>query len=337
MSTPLAQYGFVSWLRRGVSTRIERRDGEGGPAPRAGHVHLGFNADAKSVDVPLQLLGSGELASFDLRSVARTWPRAEVADAESNYFPLIEFHEADLPWRATPASAATSRRLHPWIALIVLRDEEAEFRSATQSGALPSIVVKDTASLPDLGSSWAWAHVQVSNETGLTTARVRDLVNAGSRLVTSRLLCPRRLDPLTRYTAYVVPAFERGRLSGLRLPVPDAVDGLAPAWTGGGAGATLPIFYQWRFHTAEEGDFEALVRRLVPRLLPPEVGIAPWMFRSAWRSRRRSRERCTARTRRRAQNNTHADDALANYANQNALRRSPARTAQCAVCLAARR
>jgi hypothetical protein len=276
MSTPLAQYGFLSWLRRGVSTRIERRDGEGGPAPRATiTVHVGFNADAKSVDVPLQLLGSGELASFNLRSVARTWPRAEVADAESNYFPLIEFHEADLPWRATPASAATSGRLHPWIVLIVLRDQEADFRSATQSGALPSIVVKDTASLPDLGSSWAWAHVQVSNETGLTPARVRDLVNAGSPLVTSRLLCPRRLEPLTRYTAYLVPAFERGRLSGLRLPVPDAVDGLAPAWTAGAAGVTLPVFYQWRFHTAEEGDFEALVRRLVPRLLPPEVGIRP--------------------------------------------------------------
>ena len=91
--------------------------------------------------------------------------------------------------------------------------------------------------------------------------------------MTSRLLCPRRLEPLTRYTAYLVPAFERGRLAGLRVPVPDAIDGLAPAWTPGSAGVTLPVFYQWRFHTAEEGDFEALVRRLVPRVLPPEVGI----------------------------------------------------------------
>ncbi len=276
MSTPLAQYGFLSWLRRGVSTRIDRRDGEGGPAAHATvSVHIGFNTDTKAVDVPLELLGSGELGSFDTRSVARTWPRAEVADAEANYFPLVEFTDADLPWRLTPASAATSGRLRPWIVLIVLRDDEATFRSATQSGALPSIIVKDTASLPDLSASWAWAHVQVSNETGLTPQRVRDLVNAQSRLVTSRLLCPRRLDPLTRYTAYVVPAFERGRLSGLRLPVPDAVDGLVPAWVAGAAGVTLPIFYQWRFHTAEEGDFEALVRRLVPRLLPPEVGIRP--------------------------------------------------------------
>jgi hypothetical protein len=276
LDEPLANYGFLSWLRRGVATQIGRREGDAVNEPRAVvSVHLGFNADANAVDVPLQLLGSGELGTFDIRSVVRTWPRAEVADAEANYFPLIELREADLPWRLTPASAAATGRLRPWIVLVVQRDEEAEFRSATSSGALPSIVVRDTASLPDLAASWAWAHVQVSNETGLTLARIRNLVNERSALVTSRLLCPRRLDPLTRYTAYLVPAFERGRLAGLRLPVPDAVDGLAQAWTQGQAGVTLPVLYSWRFHTAEDGDFEALVRRLVPRVLPPEVGIRP--------------------------------------------------------------
>jgi hypothetical protein len=275
MSEPLAQYGFLSWVRRGVATRIERPDGGGPPAPRAVvSVHLGFNADAKSVDVPLALLGSGELASFDVGSVVRTWPRPDVADAESNYFPLVEFREPDLPWRLTPATAPGAR-LRPWIVLIVLRGEEATLRPATEQGALPSLVVNDSASLPDLATSWAWAHVQVSNQPGLTPDRIRDLVVSQSGLVTSRLLCPRRLDPLTRYTAYVVPAFERGRLAGLRQPVPDAVDGLAPAWSPGGAGATLPVYYSWRFHTADEGDFEDLVRRLEPRLLPPEVGIRP--------------------------------------------------------------
>ena len=275
MSEPLANYGFLSWMRRGVATRIDRPDGGGAAAPRAVvFVHVGFNADTKSVDVPLELLGSGELSSFDVRSVIRTWPRDEVADAESNYFPLIEFREPDLPWRLTPATAATSGRLRPWMVLIVLRDEEGTFHPATRKGALASIVVPDSATLPDLAATWAWAHVQVSNEPGLTPDKIRDLVNTQSAFITSRLLCPRRLEPLTRYTAYLVPAFERGRLSGLRQPVPDTVDALAPAWTTTG-GATLPVFYSWRFHTAEEGDFEALVRRLEPRLLPPEVGIRP--------------------------------------------------------------
>ena len=271
---PLAKYSFLSWLRRGVATQIGRRDGDAGNEPRAiVSVHLGFNADAQFVDVPLRLLGSGELGSFEVRSVMRTWPRPEVADAEANYFPLIELREPDLPWRLTPASAATTGRLRPWMVLVVLRDEEYTFRSATSAGALPSIVVRDTASLPDLASSWAWAHVQVSNESGITADRIRAMVNAKSPLVTSRLLCPRRLDPLTRYTAYLVPAFERGRLSGLRLPVPDTIDALTPAWMPAQPGVTLPVLHQWRFHTAEAGDFESLVRRLEPRVLPAEVGI----------------------------------------------------------------
>lgn len=276
MSTPLAQYGFASWLRRGISTQIDRRDGDPGTEPRAVvSVHIGFNADSLAVDVPLELLGGGEVAGFDTRSIVRTWPRPDVADAESNYFALIEFLEPDLPWRLTPARAAATGRLRPWLALIVLRDDEASFRPPTQKGALASVVVADTASLPELATSWAWAHVQVSNETGLTEARIRDLVTAQSALVTSRLLCPRRLEPLTRYTACLVPAYERARLAGLRLPVPDTIDSLAPAWSAGQAGATIPVFYKWRFHTAEEGDFEDLVKRLEPRLLPPEVGIRP--------------------------------------------------------------
>ncbi len=276
MSTPLAHYSFISWLRQGVATRIARRDGEGPAAPRAVvSVHIGFNADTRAVDVPLELFGSGELGNLETLSVVRTWPRADVADAESNYFPLIEFREPDLPWRLTPASATASGRLRPWIVLITLRDGEASFLPATRRGALPSIVVADVASLPDLATSWAWAHTQVCNETGLTPTRIRQLIDAKSALVTSRLLSPRRLDPLTRYTAYVVPAFERGRLAGLRLDVPDALDGLAPAWSAAATGVTLPVLYRWQFHTAEEGDFEDLVERLEPRVLPPEVGVRP--------------------------------------------------------------
>ena len=70
-----------------------------------------------------------------------------------------------------------------------------------------------------------------------------------------------------------MPALERGRLAGLREDVPDAVPGLEPAWKPGQAGVLLPVLHHWRFQTGVAGDFEALVRRLQPRLLPPEVGI----------------------------------------------------------------
>jgi hypothetical protein len=34
----------------------------------------------------------------------------------------------------------------------------------------------------------------------------------------------------------------------------------------------LPVFYSWEFRSAAEGDFEELVKRLTPHMLPPEVG-----------------------------------------------------------------
>jgi hypothetical protein len=37
----------------------------------------------------------------------------------------------------------------------------------------------------------------------------------------------------------------------------------------------LPVYYQFRFHTSDEGDFESLVRRLTPQKLPATVGQLP--------------------------------------------------------------
>jgi hypothetical protein len=273
INDPLARYGFISWLRRGVATQIGRLDGDPGNAPRATvTVHLGFNADSLSVDVPLELFGSGEVASVESFNVTRTWPGRDAPDAETNYFPLIEFRVPDLPWRLTPASGNAAGRLRPWIVLVVLADDEATYTPPRTNGALGSIVVASTNSLPDLEQSWAWAHVQVANQGALDANALRAILVSQPNAITSRLLCPRRLRERTRYTAYVVPAFERGRLAGQRLE-PGAIDGMVPAWTPGQAGVTLPIFHHWSFYTELDGDFESLVRRLQPRVLPKEVGI----------------------------------------------------------------
>src|SRR4029078_9155462 len=84
----------------------------------------------------------------------------------------------------------------------------------------------------------------------------------------SRMLCPRRLDPQMPYRAFLVPAFERGRLAGIGAPVPDTLDATVPAWTTAASSIDLPSYYEWRFHTGEAGDFESLVRRLRARALP---------------------------------------------------------------------
>ena len=72
--------------------------------------------------------------------------------------------------------------------------------------------------LPDLADSWAWAHAQVAGGQRNADSLKQSLAGDPA-LTVSRLLCPRRLDPLTDYLACVVPAFELGRKAGLGLPI----------------------------------------------------------------------------------------------------------------------
>lgn len=272
MSTSSGAYAFLPWLRRGVSAQIERVDGEG-PAAARGVIpaHLSLNEGTLSADVRLSLYGPGEVTGIDPRVVVRSWPRADIHDAENNYFPLIEFAQADLPWRYTPARANRQDRLRPWLCLVVLKDDEVEgYEEAARP--LPVVTVKNASSLPPLEQSWAWAHVQLSGPLPREGAAAI-LADEPHRAI-SRLLCARRLATGSPYTAFVVPAFDRGRKAGLGEEVGDEIDGLAPAWSASGRSVRLPIYYRWRFQTAAlPGDFASLVRQMEARALPDTVGI----------------------------------------------------------------
>lgn len=273
MSEPLGSYAFLPWLRTGVSTGIEREDGAGPAAPRA-NVDVTVTLSSGTASVNLALYGPGEVTGLDPRVVIRTWPQAGVVDAESNFFPLIEFGQADLPWRYTPARATGEERLRPWLGLVVLTDDEIEHETGARRGRpLPSVTVKDAAALPDLAQSWAWAHVQVSGTTTIDPGQAADLLAREPSRLLSRVLCPRRLRERARYRAFLVPTFERGRRAGLGEAPADDVDGLAPAWEAGARNVELPVYHSWRFETGPAGDFESLVRLLRPRPLPPTVGI----------------------------------------------------------------
>jgi hypothetical protein len=274
MSDLSGAYAFLPWLRRGLGAAIDREDFGGPPAPRAAaRITVALNEGSLTAAAPLMLAGPGDVARLDPQSVSRVWPRPAVNDAEPNNFPLIEFHDADLPWRYTPAKATGRDRLRPWLCLIVLRDAEISSSSpATTLRVLPSVTVTSAAVLPRLDQSWAWAHTQVSGPQTIAAADVNALLATTPQRVVSRMLAPRRLDPQTPYTALLVPAFERGRLAGIGQDVPDTVDGLAPAWSDGASNIELPIYYQWRFQTGTSGDFEYLVRQLQARVLPPTVG-----------------------------------------------------------------
>src|SRR5438128_9464921 len=117
MSEILGSYAFVSSLRRGISTQISNRDGEANPPVRAQvPITVNLNEGTLSATAKLELYGPGEIKGFEsgndiASAVIRTWPRPNVFDAEANLFPLIEFDQADLPWRFTPAAPAVNDRL----------------------------------------------------------------------------------------------------------------------------------------------------------------------------------------------------------------------------------
>ena len=105
----LAQYQFLSWMRRGVSTNLALAAG----ATRATfHVEVAVkNAGPASAKINFALFGTGDVTGLDTRVVTRAWPRPGARDAEPNYFPLIEFSHADLPWRYSPTPGDSSRVL----------------------------------------------------------------------------------------------------------------------------------------------------------------------------------------------------------------------------------
>jgi hypothetical protein len=270
------QFAFLPWLKTGAGAAIDRVDGSAGTAPRVSvPIQVRFNGNPALADgVTLELFGPGEVKTFDTRTVVRAWPRPGVMDAEPNYFPIVEFDQADLPWRYTPARATAADRLTPWIALIVLEDSELKrVVPPAGGGHLGTVEIADAKALPPSGQLWAWAHVQVSGESNVDTARVAQLMAARSPAVRSRLMSPRRMLPHRGYTALVVPVFQRGVLAGLGQD-PGTVDALARAWTDTPAGPlTLPYYYQWRFGTGPDGDFESLARMIEPFEAPESVGI----------------------------------------------------------------
>jgi hypothetical protein len=283
---------FLSSLRRGAATMAAADDSV---SPRARlTVEVRFNGGTETASREVALHGPGEVTGLDARAVIRTWPTAGLGDAAPNDMALVEFDQADLPWRYTPVHVEpigaagkpvdpgdVANRLHPWIVLLVLREDEIDGYSPP-SDARPLPVLSVRAALPDLEQSWAWAHVQVTGAGTLTDAEALKRLGTAPGMVVSRLLCPRRLEPRTAYRAFVVPSFERGRLRGLGRDPDDVTLGKygaksrQRAWTkavGQSPPRELPVYYEWEFQTAIAGsDFESLVRRLTSTPLPPTVG-----------------------------------------------------------------
>jgi len=278
------QHYFVPSVRQGLAVGIKSPTANQQLGQRA-QIDVVLAATARqmgtqnyhdaNISQPIQLFGPGDVLGFDSRIVVRTLPAHDVGDFEPNYFPHIEFGDADFCWRYTAKSAdEASGDLTPWIALVVLASEkrsgvDLEFTEGQLSeDNLPRYIDVDASVLPPLEHAKRWVHVHVTAQANSADKnQLLDMINTQPDRAVSRLVCARRLAPGVKYTAFVVPTFKLGVQAGLGIPLIGTDNALTPAWVGGEGIIQLPYYYRWEFRTGLRGDFEHLVRLLEPRKL----------------------------------------------------------------------
>jgi hypothetical protein len=169
-------YQFLSYLRTGLASKIS--DATDGRAKVDVTLRLSQSTDGylkthEIANKAIQLYGPGDITGFDSRVVARTEPKHGSHHIEPNYFPFIEFTDADFLWRYTPykfvkdeSTGVTAST--PWIALVVLAKETSTGDQSIKEYSDGDIVGKDLPPyikvnpkkvLPDLNYAWRWAHV----------------------------------------------------------------------------------------------------------------------------------------------------------------------------------
>ena len=284
MAIEIGRYQFHSWSRKGIAANIAAPDDFGAasaPELERALVPIGVALNGAGMSKNFALVGPGDIVGINSDMIIRTEPRNWITDHEPNYLPFVEFYDEDFAWRYTPAKAVGDK-LRPWIALLVL--EDSEFTRSARKIPLPGINVTNKAALPPHDETWLWAHVHSNADIP-----DNDLSNFEKFLLSlnktrnddpdqfyCRLISARHLKPNTAYTAFIVPAFETGRLAGLgeSQDAIKVVKAQQPSWTtAGGANGEMPVYFEWFFRTGEKVDFEELVKALVPRPMDKRVGI----------------------------------------------------------------
>jgi hypothetical protein len=297
----LAHYSFIPWLRQGIASRITENDAQGRPvsgmAVERADLQVGITIESTdvadetrietSIAKKVKMQGPPDVLAISNMAIVRVEPQAKVNNFEANGLPYIEFYKEDFLWTYTPAAAsmgAASGKLTPWLVLVCLKDDE--FQTGNNSEGRPYITIAPSVIVDvfhDETQHWAWGHVHLNTELQATTLtdRIREVtaeLHANPDSGVCRLLCPRKLTKETRYTAFLIPAFETGRLAGLGL---DYAGVLAQKMSWGGVetdyisrprGTDFPVYYSWNFQTGLHGDFESLSRLLKPVVTSPELG-----------------------------------------------------------------
>lgn len=283
---------LLPWVRRGGTAALTEADPltDAPKGVATARASLVVN-NAPPIPMDVRLMGPGHVTGLQPGQVIRTDPTPGSRAFEPNYCPLVEFDEPSLPWLFTPAAANAAQQLRPWLCLAVVRKQPGVHIAPPSRGTLPVLTITSPADpnteLPDLTSSWAWAHAQLTGdlpprgpggETGEAAAAMTRLLHERPDRTLSRLVSGRILAPATEYVACVVPTFELGRRAGLGLEIDAEEEGrLRPAWSLGPAltSVELPVFHSWEFATGPNGDFQSLALLIRARQLPAGVGERP--------------------------------------------------------------
>lgn len=225
-----------------------------------------------TVSLDLELYGPQDVTRFDASSIVRREPSPNTRNVEPNYLPHIEFFHPELPWAFSPSGQAPYR---PWLCLLVVPEDPTVRLDPNPESPHPILTLTDIPSLigwslPDLADSLWWSHIQVLEETPVTTPEAfTSLLKTHPERVVSRILCPVRLQPNTSYMAVLVPTTAGGVAAGLAADIP--LNPLEVAWDTNTTTLRLPAYDHYTFKTGEAGDFESIVSRLEPTSL---AGVA---------------------------------------------------------------
>jgi hypothetical protein len=281
-----ASYTFLPWLRQGIANQISGQSGQRATIPLELRLK-GDKTDGSGVEtrppIPrnIEIYGPGDVVGLEPRAIIKVEPHDWLTNFEPNYLPYIDFYDEDLPWRYSPL-VPNGHRLTPWLMLVVLEDGEFENGQNAKDRPLPYLRTTPQTRLPPSDQLWAWAHVHVnqnligsafvSTDRAAIETQLASVLKANADAGYSRIVCPRRLKPNTAYHAFLVPAFESGRLAGLGQDPSGAPSFDTMAWSDGAVPLELPFYHRWYFRSGDVGDFEYLVRLLKPQPIDSRVG-----------------------------------------------------------------
>ncbi len=280
MSIEVARYQFHSWARKGISSAITEKDDLGtgsSTLEERAEIVLPVSLNGAGLTKSFALIGPGDIIGVNRDMLVRTEPLNWITDFEPNYLAFAEFYDEDFAWRYTPA-APDGEKLRPWIFLLILKEDE--FERTDRKIPVPSINNINKDAFPPAEETWLWAHVHSNanipnSEISDYEAFIRSLNNTMNNdpdQLYCRLMSPRKLEPTTAYHAFLIPAFETGRLAGLELST-ENINAQLSSWDSNGARGEMPVYIEWYFRTGADTDFESLVKLLEPRAMDPKVGI----------------------------------------------------------------